>query len=49
LIFGHPENINLLKSRDCLTKFQFIIWEEQEYDPDAFVDPNEVIKALELF
>jgi ADP-heptose:LPS heptosyltransferase len=49
LIFGHPENINLLKNRNCLTKLQFITWEEQEYVSDAFVDPNEVIKALELF
>jgi ADP-heptose:LPS heptosyltransferase len=48
-IFGHKENVNLLKSRDHLTPYQFIIWEEQEYDPDAFVEPNEVIKALEMF
>ena len=49
LIFGHPENVNLLKNRSYLSKYQFIIWEEQEYNADAFVDPNEVIKALELF
>lgn len=48
-IFGHKENINLLKSRDYLSPFQFIIWEEQEYNIDAFIEPNEVIKALELF
>jgi ADP-heptose:LPS heptosyltransferase len=49
LIFGHKENINLLKGRDYLSPYQFIIWEEQEYNPDAFVEPNEVIKALEMF
>ena len=48
-IFGHPENVNLLKSREFLTPYQFIWWEEQEYVKDAFIDPNEVIKALELF
>jgi ADP-heptose:LPS heptosyltransferase len=48
-IFGHPENLNLLKSREFLTPYQFIWWEEQEYVADAFVEPNEVIKALELF
>jgi ADP-heptose:LPS heptosyltransferase len=49
LIFGHPENENLLKSRDYLTPHQFIWWEEQEYVSEAFIEPNEVIKALELF
>ena len=48
-IFGHPENVNLLKSREFLTPYQFIWWEEQEYILEAFVDPKEVIKALELF
>lgn len=48
-IFGHPENVNLLKSREFLTPYQFIWWEEQEYVKEAFIDPNEVIKALELF
>ena len=48
-IFGHFENVNLLKSREFLTPYQFIWWEEQEYVKDAFIDPNEVIKALELF
>jgi hypothetical protein len=49
LIFGHPENVNLLKSRDLLTPYQFITWEEQEYVKEAFIEPSEVIKALELF
>jgi len=49
LIFGHPENVNLIKSRDYLAKDQFLWWEDQEYKHDAFVDPDEVVKALELF
>ena len=49
MIFGHPENVNLLKSRDYLAKDQFLWWEDQEYKHDAFVDPDEVVKALELF
>ena len=49
LIFGHQENVNLLKSRDYLAKDQFLWWEDQEYKHDAFVYPDEVVKALELF
>jgi ADP-heptose:LPS heptosyltransferase len=46
LIFGHPENINLLKSRDYLAKNQFLWWDFTEYNGDAFVKPEEVIKFL---
>ena len=48
LIFGHPENINLLKDRANLAKDQFLWWEDQEYQKDAFIHPNEVIKNLKL-
>jgi len=46
LIFGHPENINLLKSRNYLAQNQFLWWDFTEYNPDAFVKPEEVIKFL---
>lgn len=46
LIFGHPENINLLKSRDYLRKEQFWLWEQAEYRTDCFVEPLEVLKHL---
>ena len=49
LIFGHPENINLLKSRDCLAPNQFLWWEHTEHDPSKFVSPQTVINALKLF
>ena len=48
LIFGHPENINLLKNRDYLAKNQFLWWDLTEYNPDAFVKPEEVIKSLQI-
>ena len=46
LIFGHPENVNLLKSRSCLVENQFLWWEATEHDPDKFVPPDEVFSAL---
>ena len=46
LIFGHPENHNLLKSRDYLAENQFLWWNFTEYNADAFVKPEEVIKYL---
>ena len=46
LIFGHPENINLLKSRDYLANNQFLWWDFTKYNPDAFVKPKEVLKYL---
>jgi len=48
LIFGHTENINLLKSRDYLAQNQFLWWDATEYNPDAFVKPEEVIKLLQI-
>ena len=46
LIFGHPENINLLKDRSCLAENQFLWWDYVEYDSSKFVSPQEVIKHL---
>lgn len=45
-IFGHPENINLLKDRKYLRPDQFLIWEQCEYRTDCWVAPEEVIKYL---
>lgn len=45
-IFGHPENWNLLKSRDNLAKNQFLWWDFTAHNPDYFVSPEEVIKFL---
>lgn len=48
-IFGHPENINLLKDRKYLREKQFWIWEQAEYNQDAFVPPDTVLAALNKF
>ena len=46
LIFGHPENNNLLKSRDNLAQNQFLWWDFIEHDKEKFVSPEEVIKFI---
>lgn len=46
LIFGHPENINLLKDRNNLVENQFLWWELTKYDHNKFVNPDQVMKAL---
>lgn len=48
-IFGHSENINLLKDRKYLREKQFWIWEQAEYNEDAFVSPEMIIQALKVF
>ena len=45
-IFGHPENTNLLKSRDYLREKQYFLWEQCEYRSDVFVEPDVVYDAL---
>ena len=47
IIFGHEENINLLKSREYLAKNQFLWWDLTEYNKEAFTEPKEVIKFLD--
>ena len=46
LIWGHPENINLLKDRSHLVGNQFLWWEATEHSNDRFVKPQEVLKHL---
>ena len=46
LIFGHKENINLLKDRLYLRQNQFLWWEDTDHNPDAFVKPEEILKHL---
>jgi ADP-heptose:LPS heptosyltransferase len=46
-IFGHPENINLLKNRSYLVENQFLWWEYVPHNPDAFVKPEEVVKYIQ--
>jgi ADP-heptose:LPS heptosyltransferase len=46
LIFGHPENVNLLKDRSYLTPNQFLWWEATDHEDERFVEPKDVIKYL---
>lgn len=45
-IWGHAENINLLKDRKYLRPRQFQTWFEVEYNEDAFVAPDTVVEAV---
>lgn len=49
LIFGHPENVNLLKDRAYLAKNQFLLWDYTPHNSDAFVKPGIVMDALAKF
>ena len=47
LIWGHPENINLLKSREYVRSLQYQDWLTPTYNADAFVAPEEVVNAVQ--
>jgi len=46
LIYGHPENINLLKDRSTLAENQFLWWDFVEHDSNKFMLPKDVIKYV---
>lgn len=46
-IFGHAIHRNLLKSRDNLRQNQFDLYYSNQFNPEAFVKPEEVLNALE--
>lgn len=45
-IFGYPENLNILKDRNCLRKNQFDIWEACQYDPNLFLNPEIIFSKI---
>lgn len=47
LIFGHPENVNLLKDRKYLRSDQFHWWKDQPNVLDAFVEPEIIMREVE--
>ena len=47
LIFGHPENTNLLKDRCFLAPNQFLWWEATEFNIDSFLMPMEIIPYIQ--
>jgi ADP-heptose:LPS heptosyltransferase len=46
LIYGHPENNNLLVDRKYLAKNQFLWWEFVEHQNERFVKPEIVLEHL---
>lgn len=46
LIFGHPENLNLLVDRRFLRPKQYDLYYLDQYNPEAFVRPQDVLHAL---
>lgn len=46
LIFGHPENLNLLIDRRFLRPNQFDLYYTSDYKTEAFVRPQDVLRAL---
>ena len=46
LIWGHSENINLLKDRSHLVENQFLWWEATEHRNDRFVKPKQILEHL---
>lgn len=45
-IFGHKENINLLKDTKYLRDRQFWLWSQTPVIPEAFVEPEEILKYI---
>ena len=46
LIYGHPENTNLIKDRKYLADNQFLWWEAYDHNAETFVSAREVFKCL---
>jgi ADP-heptose:LPS heptosyltransferase len=49
VVFGHPENLNLLRDRSYLRPNQFDLYYTTDYKPEAFVSPQEVLDVLQEF
>lgn len=46
IIFGHSQNINILKSRNYLRPGQFGTWEEDQFIKEAFIEPDIIVSKL---
>ena len=46
LLFGYPQNVNLLKGRMYLRTDQYGFWKDVKANPDAFVGPEVVLAAI---
>lgn len=47
LIFGHSENINLLKDRSFLRPDQWILWDKVPHEDKVFCAPEDIMKEIE--
>jgi ADP-heptose:LPS heptosyltransferase len=45
-IFGYYTNTNLLKDRKYLRKRQFETWEQEQYEPECFIEPDIIVKTV---
>ena len=45
-IFGHKENINLLKDRKNLRDKQWWLWEQTEFNKNDFIEPKIIIDSI---
>jgi ADP-heptose:LPS heptosyltransferase len=46
LIFGHKENVNLIKDRKNIRSNVFEFWENAECKPETFLKPDEVLNYI---
>lgn len=46
LIFGYPNNVNVIKSREFLREKPFDIWESEAYNPDVFLTAKEIYDII---
>lgn len=47
-IFGHPENINLLKDKKNLRSDPWHWWENIEVNKEAFVSPETILRSIQI-
>jgi hypothetical protein len=47
-IFGYKHNINVIKDFKYLRPNQFAMWEEEKYDKQSFVKPNEFLRHINI-
>lgn len=45
-IWGHAENVNLIKDRSLLRRWQYAPWFDEEFDESVFVSPETVVEAV---
>lgn len=48
-IYGHKQNLNVLKDEKYLREKQFDIWEEAEYKEEAFVSAEDLYDMFKKF